>query len=543
MGKGRKAKIKKAKKIDAKLDANIPRFLYSNSEITKRRDPVGINDVRDLVLHIIADSPPPSWIRVQHSKTSVLLVPGITSTVLSLPPLPTSAIENRNVPISIPLPPDSPPPTPSSLLTFPHPSIRTQRKPPRSTAPVSGEEKRRRLRERIIAERSAKKDPTQYLLTVEQMVENDYPVPSYLSDVFSMPDGWIETPEADADSKPGYQSVYAIDCEMCITADGKALTRVCVIDYATDKVAYDQFVKPPSPITDYLTRFSGITAEALESITTTLADVQAHLRTLITPSTILVGHSLESDLRALQLSHPRCIDTALIFHHPRGRPLKPGLAWLTRKWLGRTIQDRGPADTIPKRMRGPVPSRGAGTGARTAIVDHGNPGAWHGTSAASPATTVPCTTDAEVLEGVLGALDSHEFVFARLMALADALGWVTPKAAADSGTGPENPETSGNSANPNSNVLFSAVSNLNAQLTTLHAALPPRTADPRGMSVLAGRRAQYQASQNQKRGGATSSTAETDDGEPLRWSTTDDRALEEAVARARMGLLFVGVKS
>ena len=39
----------------------------------------------------------------------------------------------------------------------------------------------------------------------------------------------------------------------CITADGKALTRVCVIDHATDKVAYDQFVKPPSPITDYLT--------------------------------------------------------------------------------------------------------------------------------------------------------------------------------------------------------------------------------------------------------------------------------------------------
>ena len=47
------------------------------------------------------------------------------------------------------------------------------------------------------------------------MVENDYPVPSYLSDVlFLKPDGWIETPEADADSKPGYQSVYAIDCEM-----------------------------------------------------------------------------------------------------------------------------------------------------------------------------------------------------------------------------------------------------------------------------------------------------------------------------------------
>ena len=36
--------------------------------------------------------------------------------------------------------------------------------------------------------------------------------------------------------------------------------------------------------------------------------------------------------------------------------------------------------------------------------------------------TVTCTNDAEVVEGVLGALDSHEFVFVRLMALGDTLG-------------------------------------------------------------------------------------------------------------------------
>ena len=127
------------------------------------------------------------------------------------------------------------------------------------------------------------------------------------------------------------------------------------------------------------------------------------------------------------------------------------------KWLGRAIQDRGPGRHDPeedaracvdllkaKNKNGPghgefktdyepilariarsqshSPSRGAGTGAYTAIVDHGNPGAWHGTSVAAPTTTVPCTTDAEVLEGALGALDSHEFIFARLMALADTLG-------------------------------------------------------------------------------------------------------------------------
>lgn len=62
MGKGRKTKIKKAKKIrretrrvclhiiarhdtqsHSSSQTNPPRFLYSNAEITKRRDPVGVN--------------------------------------------------------------------------------------------------------------------------------------------------------------------------------------------------------------------------------------------------------------------------------------------------------------------------------------------------------------------------------------------------------------------------------------------------------------------------------------------------------------------
>lgn len=72
---------------------------------------------------------------------------------------------------------------------------------------VSGEEKKRRSQERIIcpasfiqvlacnvshptADCAENKDPAQYLLTVKQMVENDYLVLSYLADVFNKPDGW-----------------------------------------------------------------------------------------------------------------------------------------------------------------------------------------------------------------------------------------------------------------------------------------------------------------------------------------------------------------
>jgi len=35
------------------------------------------------------------------------------------------------------------------------------------------------------------------------------------------------------------------------------------------------------------------------------------------------------------------MDTSVIYHHPGERPLKPGLAWLTKKWANRNIQTGG----------------------------------------------------------------------------------------------------------------------------------------------------------------------------------------------------------
>ena len=45
------------------------------------------------------------------------------------------------------------------------------------------------------------------------MVENDYPVPAYLADVFQKSEGWIETPQVSVDAEDPL-TVYAIDCEM-----------------------------------------------------------------------------------------------------------------------------------------------------------------------------------------------------------------------------------------------------------------------------------------------------------------------------------------
>ncbi|XP_028260170.1 RNA exonuclease 1 homolog [Parambassis ranga] len=150
-------------------------------------------------------------------------------------------------------------------------------------------------------------------------------------------DGYVST-----FSKPlppdGNAGVFALDCEMCYTKQGLELTRVTVIDSEL-KVVYDTFVKPESKVVDYNTRFSGVTEEDLENTTISLRDVQAVLLSMFSAESILIGHSLESDLLALKLIHSSVVDTAIVFPHRLGLPYKRALKNLMADHLKRIIQD------------------------------------------------------------------------------------------------------------------------------------------------------------------------------------------------------------
>ncbi len=82
---------------------------------------------------------------------------------------------------------------------------------------------------------------------------------------------FVDFPFCQAERKG--DRLVAIDCEMCYSADGPELTRCSVVD-DLGLVIYDKLVKPAKPIVDYVTQFSGITAEMLQDVTTTLSQVQ-----------------------------------------------------------------------------------------------------------------------------------------------------------------------------------------------------------------------------------------------------------------------------
>ncbi|KAL1777489.1 RNA exonuclease 1-like [Sigmodon hispidus] len=141
-------------------------------------------------------------------------------------------------------------------------------------------------------------------------------------------------PKKDWEAHPG---IYALDCEMSYTTHGLELTRVTVVD-ADLRVVYDTFVKPENEIVDYNTIFSGVTEEDLASTNVRLRDVQAMLLSLFSTETILIGHSLESDLLALKFIHSNVVDTSVLFPHHRGLPYKRSLRGLISQYLNQIIQ-------------------------------------------------------------------------------------------------------------------------------------------------------------------------------------------------------------
>lgn len=133
--------------------------------------------------------------------------------------------------------------------------------------------------------------------------------------------------------------VYGVDCEMCYTSVGLELTKVTIVGI-DGRMVYESLVMPEHEIIDYNTRFSGITERDLNrGVTKTIKEVQNDLNGFINADSILIGHGLENDLRALNLIHARIIDTSLVFPHFYGLPYRRSLRSLCNSYLKRDIQD------------------------------------------------------------------------------------------------------------------------------------------------------------------------------------------------------------
>ena len=332
-----------------------------------------------------------------------------------------------------------------------------------------------------------------------------------------------------------------------------------------------------------LNSYSGITPKALEGVTTSLSDIQTKVLELFRPRTILVGHSLDSDLKALKITHPFIIDTSIAFPHPRGPPLKSSLKWLVQKYLSREIQqgtgtsghdsiedarvcldlikqkcEKGPkwgstevsGEPIFKRLsRTPksgssAPAGGAPRDGKTgAIVDRGAPERGFGGMAGF---CIGCKDDAAIVDGVKRAVSGDpdgayipgggvDFTWARMQELAATRHWLNDNRFSSSPDSPLQPK-----AEPSPAELNTVVKATVDRIAAVWEALPPctlfivysGTGDPREMARL---------QEMQKVHRREYKTKKWDD-LSVRWTDVEEQALRNACRVARAGVGFVALK-
>ena len=146
------------------------------------------------------------------------------------------------------------------------------------------------------------------------------------------------------------RGAVALDCEMVGIVRGKQeVARISAIDVLTGEVLIDTLVQPTQKVTDWRTKWSGITKKAMTTAVTEnrvlngWPEARAELWKYIDSNTILVGHALNHDLDELRMQHLRVVDSGILATDAVGPGIdrKWGLKALCDQFLGIAIQNHG----------------------------------------------------------------------------------------------------------------------------------------------------------------------------------------------------------
>ncbi|KAI5848350.1 ribonuclease H-like domain-containing protein [Tricharina praecox] len=136
-----------------------------------------------------------------------------------------------------------------------------------------------------------------------------------------------------------------IDCEMGGDQFGQSeLILLSVVDFFTGEVLVDSLVDPSTAVTDWRTRCSSVTGEAMDAarasgnVLRSWQGAWDRLLQFIDSETVVVGFALENNLDQLRLIHPNVVDARLAIPRLLGGG-KHGVRALMAELLGKDVQN------------------------------------------------------------------------------------------------------------------------------------------------------------------------------------------------------------
>ncbi|KAF2814372.1 exonuclease, partial [Mytilinidion resinicola] len=147
------------------------------------------------------------------------------------------------------------------------------------------------------------------------------------------------------------RGAVALDCEMVgVGRNGESeVARLSAIDYLSGEVLIDSLVQPTRPVTDWRTRFSGITKNAMavavaeNRVLKGWPEARAELWKYIDSNTVLVGQALHHDFDGLRMQHWKVVDSGILAKDAVGTGVSRqwGLKTMCDQFLGIEIQNNG----------------------------------------------------------------------------------------------------------------------------------------------------------------------------------------------------------
>eukprot|EP01080_Neovahlkampfia_damariscottae_P005940 gene5940-9770_t len=299
-----------------------------------------LKDIQQFILSIFDEAPIPKWVQIKNKskieKVFLICVPGLDYDLYTkhidklqiFQELKSQACMTYSVSCD----------AKTSTNAFFHTILNVHRKPQKSYS-----EKSIKSTLDLMTEKIYKLED--FLLTEEELIENEFPLKNDKEK--KEENEYVQTVKL---KKPKHKAI-SMDCEMCLTEKGSELTRITLIGHklndkfeSKNKLILDKFVKPSTKIIDYLTQYSGVTENHLKNVTTTLEDIQKELLSIISSDTVLIGHSLENDLKSVKMIHKTIIDTSVLYPMTTkkiefGNLKKNSLKYLSIKYLKKTIQN------------------------------------------------------------------------------------------------------------------------------------------------------------------------------------------------------------